>query len=316
MDRQLIIITSENLAESFVDFISHKMKSGFDVPIIFVEALNKNPDKIKEYIKNKYAETKKPFYVLLGGDLAHVPALEEIYRTSGKRYPDNKYAIADDNKTWMCSIGRLPGKNFNEMKGLCDRIVNYENIKDFQYKSSMLTIAATDPNTVFLSGLIPQLKGIPNIKYLKKEDYKTDLGNFKNTIQSNLPNYKIINYNGHGHSDDWNLDSGLSLLCTDLPSFNIAPHVLSWACSTANISCLDNFGVNFIQKGAISFLGACAMTLGASNRDMCKAILCEYIKDTCPDTLGELYFRVLSKYGSIEESMKYMLLGDPTLKVR
>ena len=323
MDKTLRIITSERCAMSFVDFITHKTNLGFSVPIVFVEALGNDPLKIKEYIVNKYHESNdQPYYLLLGGDLNIIPSFQVNYPSSGKRNRDGNYAVIinDKNKEFdvdppigklICSWGRLPGCNAAEIKSMCDNIIAYESQKN--HIASFLGIATTNDNCNFMNQIINSLS-IPQKMFLN--NIASLPSRLKGEITTQLQQYSVICYNGHGGSNNWNLKSNVYYKHTDIPDLNNHPHILSWACNTNNISQNDNLGVSFIKKRAISFLGACCKTYGNDNRIMCQNILQEYINANCPETLGELYFNTLSTHTKSRESIKYMLLGDPTLKIR
>ena len=195
---------------------------------------------------------------------------------------------------------------------MCDNIIAYESQK-INHATSFLEIATTQPNYNFMAQLINNLN-ISKKMFLNNIDkISTEL---KNVIIKELPQYEMVCYNGHGGSDTWNLKSGIFYQDTDIPLLNKHPHILSWACNTCNIVKANNLGVSFIKKGAISFLGACCKTFGEDNRKMNRTILQEYTSENCPETLGELYFNTISKYAKSRESLKYMLLGDPTLKIK
>lgn len=324
MENILLIITSENFSDSFAELISYKMDAGFNTPIIFVKDSPKvSAEEIKSHILRMYQgeANKKPFYVLLGGDLNIIPAYKVKYDKSGERYRDSSYAavfkgengeteIAPDVDYWMCSIGRLPGNASDEIREMCKKIIDYEENLTNRQPSSLLAIASTEPNTEFLSKLVPNLN-FPQKNLLMANDYK-DFEAFRNDITDNLVKYKIITYNGHGSSSAWNIKGQFD----NVPELTLTPHVMSWACNTANISEQNNFGVKTIKSGAASFWGACAMTYGKDNRTMCEEVLKTYVGASCPQTIGELYFQVISDYPECREALKYMLLGDPTLKIR
>lgn len=324
MEKTLRIITSERYAMSFVDFINHKMKLGFSVPIIFVESFGNDPLKIKEYVIDKYHENgNQPYYLLLGGGSGIVPSFQVDYPSSKKRNRDGNYAVIIkdkkeefyDNPTivkWICSVGRLPGNNEVEIKAMCDNIIAYESQK-INHAASFLEIATTQPNHNFMAQLINNLN-------ISRKTLLNNIGRtsaeLKSMMINELQQYEMFCYNGHGGSDNWNLKSNTFYQDTDIPLLNKYPHILSWACNTCNIADANNLGVSFIKKGAISFLGACCKTYGCDNRKMCRNILQEYTSKNCPETLGELYFNTLSKYKESRESLKYMLLGDPTIKIK
>lgn len=143
-------------------------------------------------------------------------------------------------------------------------------------------------------------------------------------IQANTDCF--INYMGHGGSCEWTLkilDKNSEYEIERIKSTNVpemtflSPHIISWACNTANIGSTGCLGSCFIKKGAVSFWGACAVTFGDENRRMASEFWKSYIAPQCPQHLGEIYLEIYKKFFDNTKGCKrYMLLGDPTLKIR
>lgn len=319
IEKTLLIITSEALIQAFVDFIAHKQNQGFTVAIIAVETIGQTSTDIKSYIDSKYDDLKNPFYVLIGGNLTHVAGWLRMYPRSGARYPDAYYALKGTQ--WICSIGRLPAADSDEMKKMCKAVKEYEQGHNFHYKSSLLTVTATQPNIDFLPGIASVLGHIASVIGMDTHCY-----NKQNIVDEiSADRNEFINYMGHGKSNAWALKVfGSGSKCTfehlfspDIPLLSKGnTHVLSWACNTANISHSSCFGTEFLKQGAISFWGAAAMTFGESNRAMAKRFWEIYTSTDCPQYIGNIYFQIVSECRDTDECVKYMLLGDPTLQIK
>lgn len=315
MEKILYIITPSRLLGCFTEFIIHKRDLGFTVNTYMIENIGQGTfNDIKAFLDNETNKIQGEYYVLLGGNIKSVPTKV----TRGGLYLDAAYAVSSNPKQWR-SIGRFPTNNENEMKAFCSAVIRYES----QYvpnQDHLLMIAATNLN-IAKSKLITAHIKKAKIGFSEMYTDQNSKMEIINQIHSNANSF--INFMGHGSRDVWVLKvlQGAGtyeyIQYDDIPTFTPQPvHILSWACNTANLEMNDCLGITFLKKGALSFWGSCGVTWGEDNRNMADKFWHIYISDNRPQHLGEIYLKVYKQCTKLEGWERYMLLGDPSLKIR
>lgn len=294
---------------------------GFTVNTYMVENIgNGTFNDIKSFLDGESDKIQDDYYVLLGGDMSIVPSDLVVYPIKGCRCTDSSYALSN-NAMWWRSVGRFPAMDENQIDNMCKAAISYESSRNFNYGDSLMAIAATAPNISAAKKLVTLLR--PSIRTLS--EFYTDRNSIDEIIvRINANADEFINYMGHGESAAWQMRKFPSLdkfdyfTYDDIPEFKLKqPHVLSWACNTADISNIKCLGSKFLKKGAVSFWGACAITWGGENRNMANTFWTNYIAANCPSHIGELYLGIYKKYYKTTRGCKrYMLLGDPTLQIK
>lgn len=316
MKNILYIITPSRFLQYFTEFIIHKQQLGFTVNTYMVENIeNGTFEDIKAFLDKESEKVQDDYYVILGGDGNLVPG-KSILRKS-IRFKDSEYACNDSGQYWR-SVGRLPASDEQEIEDMCNCAINYET-NFVSYLKSVLMIAATNNNIKESASIARKMH--PIIQDIN-EQYTTTIGKFEilDSLRANIESF--INYMGHGGSDKWTLrHKGKfleNILSDSIPLMEYKPvHILSWACSTANIAHQKCIGKTFLLNGAVSFWGAYSETYGKSNRMMARCFWDIYMKNTCPKHIGEIYLAIQKTYNNkTKGGPKYMLLGDPTLKIR
>lgn len=322
MKNILYIITPSEFLQYFTDFIIHKQSLGFTVNTYMLENIgNGTFSDIKNFLDAESKKIEDDYFVLLGGDASLVPS-DIIDSEYGKRNSDSSYYCSQDGSHWR-SVGRFPASDGDQISQMCSTAILYDN-NPIAYKESLLMIAATKDNiekTNKLSELLKQKISSVTTSCTNKEG----LSEITDRIKADTSCF--INYMGHGMSCAWNLRiySGgkkvklENFKSVDIPKFIFSPpHILSWACSTANIANPMCLGCCFMKKGAASFWGACAGTFGIANRSMAEHFWKIYTEDgfQCPQHLGEIYLQIYKCHNRLKGCKRYMLLGDPTLRIR
>lgn len=315
MKNILYIITTDNFRDCFQDFIIHKQRLGFTVKTSTVKNIGHGTyEDIKEFLNNESAKENDDYYVILGGDANFIPS-EMVMPSVGKnlRCSDYLYARSDVDDHWR-SIGRFPANTENEITDMCNAAISYETDPNFKHGNSLLMIAATRDNITATNELESSLNGIfDSISVCRRMD-DSDKEPIAQRIIASADQF--INYMGHGGTNSWYGH----FKSNRVPRYNSKhPHVLSWACSTANIQhtgFVDCLGSKFLKEGAVSFWGAYDKTYGDDNRRMVKEFWDIY-QNSCPDHIGDIYLEIYKKFYKYPIGCeKYMLLGDPTLKIK
>lgn len=320
MQNILYIITPSRFLQYFTEFIIHKQLLGFTVKTYMVENIgNGTFGDIKAFLDKESEKIQDDYYVLLGGNATLVPSDIVIYKTKGARYTDSSYSRSKDEAYWR-SVGRFPANDENQIKNMCATAISYEE-RPISYLDSVTMIAATNGNIQKAQSISVGLK--TKMRSIN-ECYTDTVGQLDiiNFIKANTDCF--INYMGHGSSDGWSLrvlpsSKFEKITSDDIPEFVFRyPNVLSWACNTADIGNIKCLGTQFLKKGAVSFWGACGITWGNENRQMAECFWNIYTDTTnCPEHIGEIYLTIYKRYSNTYRGcLRYMLLGDPTLKIK
>lgn len=320
MKNILYIITPSRFLQYFTEFIIHKQQLGFTVNTYMVENIgNGTFGDIKAFLDKESEKIQDDYYVLLGGNATLVPSDIVVYKTKGARYTDSSYSRSKDGAHWR-SVGRFPANDENQIKNMCATAISYEE-HSISYLDSVTMIAATKGNIQKTKNISVGLK----VQMASVTECYTDTEGRNEIIDHiNANTDCFINYMGHGASDSWCLKilpSSIfeNITSDDIPKFVFRyPHILSWACNTADIGNIKCLGTQFLKNGAVSFWGACGITWGNENRQMAEDFWNAY-KDTtnCPEHIGEIYLALYKRYsGTYKGCLRYMLLGDPTLKIK
>lgn len=326
MKNILYIITPLKFLKCFTDFIVHKESLGFTVKISTVESIGSGTyDDIKKFLDVESDKIQDNYYVLLGGDANSVPGFKGNY-SGRQRTTDSGYALYNSaTKKYWRSIGRFPANNESELSVMCNTTIQYEVGHNYSYKNGLLMIAATNNNIYCSKNNIAPILSSSGFSNLS--EFYTD-SITKNDIITKIQGDKpgVINYMGHGQSDAWRLKIsrvGKNPTIEYISSADVAQLgnkcsiIISWACSTANIDQGDSLGSSFLRNGAVSFWGACDISLGLGNRNMATLFWNNYIAAECPSHIGELYLKIYERYyEGTRGCLKYMLLGDPTLQIK
>lgn len=320
MKNILYIITPSRFLQYFTEFIIHKQKLGFTVNVYMVENIGKGSfDDIKAFLDKESEKIRDDYYVLLGGNATLVPSDMILYKKNGVRNTDSSYSCSTNGLYWR-SIGRFPANDERQIKNMCTTAMVYEE-HQISYLDNVMLVAATNPNINKAKTLSKNLKKqIASVTecYTNTEGRNEIIDHLKASISC------FINYMGHGASDKWCLrvlptPEFEHITYDDIPEFICRyPHILSWACNTADIGNMKSLGSQFLKKGAVSFWGACGITWGGENRQMVDDFWSIYSDENkCPNHIGEIYLILYKRYfNSYKGCQRYMLLGDPTLKIK
>lgn len=163
MTNILYIITPSLFLQYFTDFIIHKQTLGFQVNTYMLENIGSgNFDDIMSFLDAESEKINDDYYVLLGGDIQHIPS-DFVNYPKGFRYTDSSYARSRNRLHWRI-IGRFPASDENQIRKMCATAISYESLP-IAYSDSLLMVAATIPNIT-----VHPATG----KYPKKYNIKSD----------------------------------------------------------------------------------------------------------------------------------------------
>ena len=224
----LIIIGPEEFRETAETLIKRREREGLKVSFVYVDDLydlynygRKDPSAIKSFIKN-LMEEEPPSYILLLGDGSYDP--RDIFKTGKKDYVPAKFlqtayldyhspsdtwysAVSGDDIVPDVAIGRIPAENDDELKGVIEKIILFEDLIDNSaMKISSLFVADSGDGGIFIENMKDLMGVFPSEwakTFLSYADYN-DKERFKSEITSAVNNGVVyFNYSGHGSFDSW-----------------------------------------------------------------------------------------------------------------
>ena len=159
-----VIITTDALQNSVSSLVAWKQSVGYSVTIISDSWINDSysgtdlPEKIRNFLKDKYLEWGIQ-YVLLVGDINDIPMRKccpKANTTSEETPTDYYYAdltgnwdsdgdgrfgeYGQDSVDWVPEVlvGRIPWSDYNTVVQICDKLVNFESDKGAWKKDALL----------------------------------------------------------------------------------------------------------------------------------------------------------------------------------
>ncbi len=250
-------------------------------------------------------------------------------------------------------VGRLPARSQTQLTLLVNKLLAYENSSGFEVWGSKASFAATrdtNPNDspdydynyelaeathnyvistytapLGYSGIFPApapVLGGDKLYAITYEAFETDLKNSLNDGRG------MVVYSGHGSRTGW---SDFSLYTNDfsdgtITANQIYPFVAGFACETNDITYEQTFGETWMLsegKGAVAYLGSADYSYWEPDDILERNLFGKLFENTSEKaSLAESVFEglnaVQSQYPEFARYYweTYMLLGDPSLKVK
>jgi hypothetical protein len=344
----LVIISHRTFAASLAPLAALRKKQGFAVETVDIEDVydefsfgEKSTQAIRDFLA--FAQTNwklAPRFVLIAGDASYDP---RNYLGAGDfdlvptKLIDTSYleTASDD---WFVDfsgdglaemyVGRLPVRTPAEATAVVSKIVNYDsnNAKGPIQQRSVLLVA--DKNDAFtfeqasqqLRALVPPGIGVEEIFRGKLDDATAK----KQLISSINSGQSIVNYTGHGSTNVWR-----SLFATpDIAALENGERLSLFITMT----CLNGFiqdpvteslGEGLLKaerRGAIAVWASAGLTLPAQqtliNQQLYRLIFAERGAKGQPLTIGEAASRAKSATNDIDVRRTWLLLGDPTMRLK
>lgn len=327
--------------------------NGFDVVIVkmidIIEQVNTPNnwpyEKLKYLIRNTYYHGIAEH--TYDGKLGYVNLFSDVTIDTGAQNPVPTYSDGYDvyfsqlteiggfaDKYPDILLGRCSVGNIEEVTNVCTKILDYEPIDRNEqgydeWNERMTFIAGEDFDSV-ISGLhlIEPFVEDYDTMLLTDTDYQYSFPNYDNWNYYSVPNLwnqydngnLIINYGGHGNSNNWSWDAG-SFYYNNISTTNVIegrlPLIFSSACYTGIFYVTDDcmaeeFIVKDAEIGAIGFIGASTTTGGCM----------EYFFPYCFEALsegmamcGEMILAAKLKTSDDSYNNHYNLIGDPALNI-
>jgi hypothetical protein len=318
-----------------------RQSQGLSVMLIDVEDVydefsygNKTPQAIKDFLR--YAATswkRRPQFVLLAGDGSYDP---HNYLGHGDKdqvptrlldtalmeaASDDWFGDIDGDGIPELAIGRLPARTAEEAALLVTKTIGYE-----QAASSDEVLLVADANEGFdfeaaskaLGQSIPSYLRIGHINRGREEAAQAKAELFEAIARGQ----RIVNYSGHGSLDTWRG----GLLTTDeargLTNGDRLPLFVMMTCLNGFFDdpASESLGESLLKAprgGAVAVWASSGMTMPAEQSRMNQELYRQLFKgDAKPVRIGEAVRQAKAATANPDVRRTWILLGDPTLRLR
>ena len=269
----MIIVSDSSMKKHLQPLVKWKTRKGFNVTELYIgeNGLKKSFKNIKDSLSyiynNSSAENPAPTYLLLAGDLNYIPSSE------GTNYlTDMYYAEFDGEGDFIPDMftGRLPAKDTIQMKGMVEKIIEYENFLFgdtlTHYRKAAAVTGLDEGYVSHMNGQINYAAGYFNINphktisYIFNHENNDSIRNVRYDSLKVLMNEGLgyINYTGHGSATSWmgtGIDHNFPVNMTNGSRY---PLVISNACLTGKYDDINCFGSSMVRtpgRGALAFIG-------------------------------------------------------------
>ena len=265
----LVIVTDTAFSRILKPFIAWKKQEGFSVTTIYRNnwAAGSTYIGIKDSLTKIYrsgTETNPaPEYLLIVGSTDIIPLCDGTSQVS-----DMYYGEFDGNGDYLPDmyIGRLPVADTSELKGVVNKLLQYERFQFADtnkfYNRAVVTGGNDGGYAVYMNGQVNYAArnylnsshGIDGFPFLYPRSATAD-DTIKKLINTGVG---FVNYTGHGDISGW-IDPVLK--AADVPLLqnrNMYPFVVTNACQTAHFNYAASLGnkmINEADKGAIGYIG-------------------------------------------------------------
>jgi hypothetical protein len=321
-----LIITAPAYEAAMAQFINHKSSLGFEIDMFNTSITGTTNTAIKAFIQNRYNDpTTRPEFILLVGDVAHIPA----WTGSGTGSPttDLNYVQLEGGDYFADAfIGRFSVSNLTELQNAINKTIFMESY-----------IATLDKKNIFMASTdnYQISEGTHNYvidNYFGPAGY-TNLKLY--TVTYNATTQDLINalndnqifaiYSGHGGSYSWADGPALSQQQVRDLTNTWYPYVYSFACITGSYHLSECFGETWLrtENGGSAFYGSSVNSYWDEDDILEKKIFYSMFEDDLTRVTpmfdqGKIY--LVNHFGGMSGMMlryieMYNLMGDPSIPV-
>ncbi|OGJ87998.1 MAG: hypothetical protein A2268_05090 [Candidatus Raymondbacteria bacterium RifOxyA12_full_50_37] len=356
----LLIIAPRSLRPAIASYAAYRRSQGMEVFIADVEAIydlfgdgSVNPDAIKAFVKYAYEHfNPSPFYLLLIGDTSEgadklapernlVPTYFVQINGWGLASADTRFTtVSGDDLFPDLSVGRIPGRNAQEISQALKKIMDYERYSSpGTWKNDYLLIGGWE--SIFSTANQRLQDFILKDRFnVRRVDVDTASAYFfgnssPREVQSIIDNgVMFVNFYGHGGGSVWS-DFDPNIMghteARALTNYATLPIVYSLTCLTASFEAAT-FGLPYDlwpplgETMLLSSKGGCAAFYGASGHsftesDYLLSFLVAAKSGERKPRVGDIIFdteqEMLAAYGTDYFPVigQYNLLGDPAMSI-
>jgi Peptidase family C25 len=345
----LVIISHQSLISSLAPYISQRQAQGFTVTVVDIEDLYDefsyglhSPQAITEFVsraRNVWATP--PQYLLFVGDASYDP---RDYQVRGfcdfipTRLVDTAFtetvsddALIDYNNDGIADIpvGRLPSRTPVQTSLMVSKIVNFVPpnpqtallVADAQGTYYFNFEAANDQVGALLQSLDPSIT-LQKVYRFQYPDYPSVAQAHADLMNKLNAGPALVNYSGHGNVNSW---AG-GLFSTDdaliLTNGSTLPFVVVMDCLNGFFAEPSLAGEGIAEGllkaqngGSVGSFASTGLTIPDGQHEM-STTLYQLLYGSTPIRVGDAIIQAKADTFDIDVRRTWVLLGDPTLKIR
>ena len=237
-----ILLTSDDLLDSFQNLVNRRISQGFQGSIVSVETIESNyqgrdtQEKIRNWLKDIYKEGEELF-LAIGGDDAIVPVRFCYFPTDPNKYISTDLYYADINGTWDIDgdgiygeaddinydsllpeiyTGRIPIRDANDVQAYTEKVIQYETACVKEFANSMLYIVGGEDHfaiTEYTDFIQPYWQAVPLHVFSQESTLWDDACCGYELTPEFVVNqinrgYHFVRYYGHAGPHAWDLHPG------------------------------------------------------------------------------------------------------------
>jgi hypothetical protein len=337
----LLIITHRNFLGAAATLRAHRQRQGYAVAVIEVEDIydemfngNKSPLAIREFLTFARTTWKRaPRFVLFLGDasfdsrnymglgnndLVPTKLFDSFFMEAGT---DDYFADSNDDGLPELALGRLPVRTAQDAAAMVAKVIRYDQGST---PDEMLLVAGANDGYDFegaTTALRPLVTAEVRINQLNRGE--TDVASAKAKLLDAINRgQKIVNYVGHGSVDQWKADlltvnDGAGMQNSDRLAIFIMMTCLNGYFNDASI---DSLSETLLRPngGAAAVWASTGMCLpdgqALMNQELYRHMF--RVENGRRVTLGEAAMRAKSSMSDMDVRRTWVLLGDPTTRLR
>ncbi|MFL6277533.1 MAG: C25 family cysteine peptidase [Blastocatellia bacterium] len=334
----LVIITRGDMESAFAPLKAWRERQGYKVALVDVEDLydefsygQKTPQAIKDFLAYAAGNWQTvPRYVVIGGDASYDPKnylrlgeadvvpTKLIDTSLMETASDDWYAEMGSEGLAAMAVGRLPVRSATEAAALVAKIIAYDGAAP----SDALLLVADSSDDFDFAGAANQLRDfIPsNVRAEEIRRGQTDdVASRERLLAAINEGRKVVNYLGHG-----NIDQLHGFLLTDADAraltnqerltFFVAMTCLNGYFQEPALDSLAEAMVKAPHGGAVAAWASSGMS-GPAEQVVVNQALFRYLFSSGA-TLGDATLKAKAATSSSDVRRTWILLGDPTTRLR
>lgn len=340
----LLIITHRDFLASLAPLKALRQRQGFDVEVVDIEDIydefsfgERRPQAVKEFLSLATATWKRaPRFVLFvgdasfdprdylgAGDLDFVPTklIDTIYLETAS---DDWFADFNDDGLAEMFVGRLPVRTASETAALVSKIAGYDSTDGKSVIAGRSVLLVADKNDGFnfeqaseqLRALVPAGVGVQEIFRGRLDDAAAK----EQLIEAINAGKSIVNYIGHGSISVWR-DLFTNEDARSLNNRQRLPLFVTMTCLNGffHDPVIGSLGEGLLKSergGAIAVWASSGLTDPAQQTAMNRQAYRLLFDAAHNLTLGEVTARAKSAVRDKDVRRTWILLGDPTSRLR
>jgi Peptidase family C25 len=334
----LLIITNRDFFAALEPLKKLRTSQGYKVEMVDVEAIydqfsfgNKSPYAVKEFLQYARANWKiAPQYVLLAGDASYDPKnylgfgdwdivpTKLIDTGLMETASDDWFADFNQDGVPEMSVGRLPVRSKEEAENMVARIVRYEQSSG----AGEITLVADANDGYDFEAATAQLRALVpgDIRVVEIDRGRMGTEAKAALIDAINRGQNIVNYTGHGNVAQWRADL---LTNADAALLTNQNHLAVFVMMTCLNGYFDDPALSSLAEalmktgsgGAVAVWASSGMTTADEQALMNR----EFYRQLFANrgiALGEAIKRAKGAVGDGDVRRTWILLGDPTMRVK